>query len=146
MKIEEHILYWVESAEHDFETAESLFASGKYDWGLFIGHLVLEKILKALYVRDNQNQLPPKIHNLIKPAEHTDIELDTEMKIFLDEVNDFNLEVRYPEYRHEFYKNCTKDFAESYFFIRNTHTSQDTAVVLRFAISFHISKKAFPLH
>ncbi|MBN1930467.1 MAG: nucleotide exchange factor GrpE, partial [Desulfobacterales bacterium] len=39
--------------------------------------------------------------------------------------------IRFPGYR---FKNV---------FICNTHTSQDTAVVLRFAISFHISKKAF---
>ena len=115
MKIEEHIQYWVESEEHDLESAESLYLSGKYDWSLFIGHLVLEKVLKALYVRDNQNQLPPKTHNLVKLAENTNIVLTTEQNFFLDEVNDFNLEVRYPEYMREFYKKCTKDFAESYF-------------------------------
>jgi hypothetical protein len=32
MKIKEHIQYWVESAEHDLDSAESLFAAGKYDW------------------------------------------------------------------------------------------------------------------
>ena len=115
MKIEEHIQYWVESAEHDLESAESLYLSGKYDWSLFIGHIVLEKVLKGLYVRDNQNQLPPKTHNLVKLAENTNIVLNAEQNFFLDEVNDFNLEVRYPEYMREFYKKCTKDFAESYF-------------------------------
>ena len=115
MKIEEHIQYWVESAEHDLESAESLYLSGKYDWSLFIGHLVLEKVLKGLYVRDNQNQLPPKTHNLVKLAENTNIVLSADQNFFLDEVNDFNLEVRYPEYMREFYKKCTKDFAESYF-------------------------------
>jgi HEPN domain-containing protein len=115
MKIEEHIKHWVESADHDLDSAESLFAAGKYDWSLFIGHLVLEKILKALYVQDNQNQLPPKTHNLVKLAENTNIVLDADQNFFLDEVNDFNLEVRYPEYRREFYKKCTQDFAEPYF-------------------------------
>lgn len=115
MNIQEHIRHWLESAEHDLETAESLFNTGKYDWCLFIGHLVLEKLLKAIYVRDNNNQLPPKTHNLLKLADHTDLELAGEQKIFLDEVNDFNLEVRYPEYRQEFYKRCSADFAETYF-------------------------------
>jgi len=115
MKIEEHIKYWAESADHDLDSAESLFVAGKYDWSLFIGHLVLEKILKALYVQDNQNQLPPKTHNLVKLAENTNIVLSADQNFFLDEVNDFNLEVRYPEYRREFYKKCTQDFAEPYF-------------------------------
>jgi HEPN domain-containing protein len=115
MKIEEHIKYWQESADHDLNAAESLFAADKFDWCLFIGHLVLEKILKALYVQDNQNKLPPKTHNLIKLAESTGIVLNADQKFFLDEVNDFNLEVRYPEYKGEFYKKCTKNFAEPYF-------------------------------
>ncbi|GAI24688.1 unnamed protein product [marine sediment metagenome] len=115
MKISEHIQYWLNSAEHDLEAAESLFVAGKFDWCLFLGHLVLEKALKAFYVKDNENRLPPKTHNLLKLAEKTTIPLNSEVKLFLDEVNDFNLEVRYPEYKQEFYKTCTKEFAEEYF-------------------------------
>ena len=114
MKIDEHIKYWLNSADHDLDTAESLFSAGKYDWCLFLGHLVLEKGLKAFYVKDNENRMPPKTHNLVKLAEKTTIPLNAELKLFLDEVNDFNLEVRYPEYKQEFYKTCTKKFAEEY--------------------------------
>jgi HEPN domain-containing protein len=115
MTIDEHIKYWLESAEHDLDTAESLFAAGKYDWCLFIGHLVLEKVLKALYVQDNQNRLPPKIHDIVKLAENTSLVLTEELRIYFDEVNDFNLETRYPEYKREFYKRCTREFAETHF-------------------------------
>ncbi len=114
MKIDEHIKYWLNSADHDLDTAESLFSAGKYDWCLFLGHLVLEKGLKAFYVKDNENRMPPKTHNLVKLAEKTTIPLNAELKFFLDEVNDFNLEVRYPEYKQEFYKTCTKKFTEEY--------------------------------
>ena len=114
MEIKEHIQYWLDSAENDWAAAENLFASGKYDWCLFIGHLVLEKILKALFVQDNNNQLPPKTHNLIKLAKRTDLELTEEQIVFLDEVNDFNIETRYPQYKNEFYKRCTIEFAENY--------------------------------
>jgi HEPN domain-containing protein len=114
MKIDEHIKYWLNSADHDLDTAESLFSTGKYDWCLFLGHLVLEKGLKAFYVKDNENRMPPKIHNLVKLAEKTTIPLNAELKLFLDEVNDFNLEVRYPEYKQEFYKICTMKFTEEY--------------------------------
>ena len=114
MKIDEHIKYWLNSADHDLDTAEILFSAGKYDWCLFLGHLVLEKGLKSFYVKDNENRMPPKTHNLVKLAEKTTIPLNAELKLFLDEVNDFNLEVRYPEYKQEFYKTCTKKFAEEY--------------------------------
>ena len=115
METKEHVKYWLDSANHDWETVESLFSTCKYDWCLFIGHLVLEKTLKALYVQANNNQLPPKTHNLIKLARYSDISLTDEQEIFLDEVNDFNLEVRYPQYKNEFYKKCTKQFSANYY-------------------------------
>ncbi len=66
MTQEEHIKYWLDSADHDFETANTLFSSGKYDWCLFICHLVLEKLIKAFYVKNNDNKIPPKTHNLVR--------------------------------------------------------------------------------
>jgi HEPN domain-containing protein len=60
MELNDHIRFWLNSAEHDLDTANSLFSNGKYDWCLFLGHLVLEKALKAVYVKDNKNRLPPK--------------------------------------------------------------------------------------
>ena len=112
MNIEQHIKFWVDSADHDLDAAESLFNAGKFDWCLFLGHLVLEKALKAVYVRDNANEMPPRIHNLVKLAEATELKLDEDIKLFLDEITDFNLEVRYPDYKKEFYKKCTRTFCE----------------------------------
>ena len=43
------------------------------------------------------------------------IDLTEEKRIFFDEVNDFNLEARYPDYKNEFYNRCTKKFTEKYF-------------------------------
>ncbi|MDL1956053.1 MAG: HEPN domain-containing protein [Candidatus Desulfofervidus auxilii] len=114
MKKEEHINYWLKSAEHDLEVAETLFQNEKFDWCLFIAHLVLEKTLKAYFVKQ-YNKLPPKIHNLVRLAEISGLELTEEQKLFLDEVNDFNLEIRYPDYKFEFYKKCTKEFTKKYF-------------------------------
>ena len=115
MNVEEHVEYWLDSAHNDLGAAEQLFLSARYDWSLFIGHLVVEKTLKAYFVYKNDNKFPPKTHNLLKLAEKSDLSLAEEQRLFLDEVNDFNLEVRYPEYRREFYKLCTKEFAEKYF-------------------------------
>jgi HEPN domain-containing protein len=115
MNTDEHIDYWLKSADHDLDTAEALFLARKYDWCLFLGHLVIEKGLKAIYVKDNQNQLPPRTHNLLKLAESTTLALSDEQIMLLNDVNSFNLEVRYPDYKHEFYRQCTREFTESYF-------------------------------
>ncbi|MBI5809069.1 MAG: HEPN domain-containing protein [Ignavibacteriales bacterium] len=112
MTQEEHIKYWLDSAEHDLETLDALYETGKYDWSLFIGHLVLEKLLKAIFVKNNDNKIPPKLHNLVRLSEESHLKIDNNKKIILDKINDFNIEVRYPDYKNEFYKTCTKEFAE----------------------------------
>lgn len=109
MKKEEHIQYWINSAEHDLDTAESMFRAEKYDWCLYVGHLVLEKALKAAYVQQH-NRIPPRIHNLVRLGELCHIELTEEQKYFLDQVTDFNIQTRYPDYRLTFYQRCTEEY------------------------------------
>jgi len=112
MDAAQHIQFWLDSADHDLDAAESLYASGKYDWSLFLGHLVVEKALKAVYVRDNGNRMPPRTHNLVRIAEATQLSIDENDWLFLDEVTSFNLEVRYPDYKRSFFVKCTKEFCE----------------------------------
>ena len=111
----EHIQYWLDVAVHDLDTAESLFQSEKYDWCLFLGHLVLEKMLKALYVKTNTDNFPPKIHNLLRLAELSSLTVTTEQQEFFDDVNEFNLTARYSDYKEAFYKRCTRAYTEPYF-------------------------------
>lgn len=110
----EHSQYWLNSAEHDLDSAEALFSAGKYDWCLFLGHLVVEKALKAKLVSIN-NEFPPKSHNLLFLSEKANIELTEEQKEFLDIVNGFNIDARYPDYKLTFYKCCSKEFTLEHF-------------------------------
>lgn len=75
MQTNDHVQYWIKAAAHDWNVAEVLFQNKRYDWCLFIGHLVIEKILKAHFVRDNPNEPVPYIHNLSKLAEQTNLSL-----------------------------------------------------------------------
>jgi HEPN domain-containing protein len=108
------IEYWQRSAEQDLDTAEILFQHSRYDWCLFIGHLVIEKMLKAVYIRDT-NESPPRIHNLLRLAEPTILQLSDEQKQLMMDITRFNIETRYPDYKQTFQKLCTKEFAEDYF-------------------------------
>ena len=112
MTIEEHTKHRIDSAQNDLTVAEDLFNTSKYDWCLFIGHLVIEKTLKALYIQKNKELTPPKIHNLLKLASASKIELSDEQLKFFDLVNNFHLEGRYPEFKNEFYKIADKEFAQ----------------------------------
>ena len=108
MTKEEHRRYWILSATHDLESAESMFDSQRYDWCLFAGHLALEKILKAIYVDRNESEIPLKIHNLVRLAELSKIALTEEQRFDLDTINDFNIQARYPDYKPST-KNVTKN-------------------------------------
>ena len=78
MKSEELVKYWLESSDRDYESMIKNYEAKQYTWALFIGHLVLEKLLKGIYAKINlDSPYPPKIHNLniiaqkcerIKPA------------------------------------------------------------------------------
>ncbi len=114
MSIENQIHYWIESAQHDLETAESLFQTSKYDWCLYIAHLVLEKTLKAIYVKQ-KNKSAPKTHQLHTLALELNIIMTEEQLDFLRKVNEFNIEARYPDYKLNFYKLCTESFCFEYF-------------------------------
>lgn len=111
MPVQNQINYWLQSAQHDFETAEGLFIIKKFDWCLFLGHLVLEKTLKAYLVKETQS-IPSKSHNLLLLAENANLQLSSEQKIFLEKVNDFNIEARYPDEKFSFYKICTESFTQ----------------------------------
>jgi HEPN domain-containing protein len=110
----EHVKYWIDSSRYDLQSMDKNFQSGTYDWALFIGHLSLEKILKALWIRNNEGNFPAKTHNLKKLADEAKAVISETDSLLLLEINDFNLEARYPDYKFEFYKKCTKNFSESY--------------------------------
>jgi HEPN domain-containing protein len=110
VSIDEQIKYWIDSAEHDLTVAEHLFGCGDYSWSLFLGHLVLEKMFKAIYVRDRR-EIPPRSHNLLTLAKSTSLSLAQDQEEFLFKVNSFNIEARYPDPKQQFYKLCTREFA-----------------------------------
>jgi len=58
--------------------------------------------------------MPPKIHNLVRLAELSKVEIDDEQKFLLDKINDFNIQTRYPDYKLEFYKRCNAEYANEY--------------------------------
>ncbi len=113
MKKEELTAYWIKSADRDFKTMNHLIEKKDYSWSLFIGHLVIEKLLKAYYVKNNDDH-PPLIHNLVRLAEKAELQLDEDQKDMLVTVTTFNIRARYDDYKSEFYKTCTKKFTETW--------------------------------
>lgn len=107
------IEYWAITAEHDYATMLALFRTKRYSDSLFFAHIILEKILKAHVVK-NTNHQAPKIHDLVRLQELAKLELSIEQVDLLNKINDFNIRARYPEYKLQFYKQCTKEYTDKY--------------------------------
>lgn len=103
--------YWFESADDDYETMRLLYNNKKNTWCLFIGHLVIEKILKGLYARNNpENPIAPKIHYLILLSQKANLEVPIEIREKIQIINTFNISARYDDYKKNFDKKCTEEY------------------------------------
>jgi HEPN domain-containing protein len=97
INIARQIEYWQVSAESNIETAAILVASGKYIEGMFFCHLTIEKILKAIVVKQIEN-VPPRTHDLFQLASIANIEISDSQSDFMQILMKYQLEGRYPEY------------------------------------------------
>lgn len=107
------IHHWIESSDHDFKTMIYLYQTQNNNCALFMGHLVIEKLLKALYIK-SKDEFPPMIHDLRRLCEKSDIELDDSRKILLDSISRFNINARYDDYKQSFYQLCTNSFTSEW--------------------------------
>ena len=105
--------YWFESADSDYETMKVLYCNKKNTQCLFIGHLVIEKLLKGLYAKNNpENPIAPKIHNLILLSQKANLEVPTEIREKIQTINTFNISARYDDYKKSFDAKCTDDYTK----------------------------------
>lgn len=107
------VKYWIEASEFDLRAMQNLYNSKDYVWCLFLGHLVIEKLIKAIAVK-NDLSVVPKIHDLNKLANAAGLVVDSELADLLDVITAFNIEARYPDYKKEFYKKANNDFTLYY--------------------------------
>jgi len=113
MPKDEMISYWINSSDRDYQVMVDLFEKGHYTWALFMGHLVIEKLLKAIYSQ-KYTKNPPLIHDLLRLAEKCGLDPEEEQKDIFDTVTIFNIQARYDDYKLEFYHKCTKDFTDKW--------------------------------
>jgi HEPN domain-containing protein len=97
---DKNIEYWLSGAFNDFDTAVILITNKKFVHGLFFCHLSIEKILKALLVKETGN-LPPKSHNLQHIQEMANVQVSDEEKVLMSVLMKYQLEGRYPDYKPE---------------------------------------------
>ena len=101
--------HWLETSESDYSTMIHLYESKDYHWALFIGHLVIEKILKAHIIKVTKSHAPFS-HDLRRLAKLSKLKFDKNHIVWMDVITTFNLNARYDSYKKDFYKKCTAEF------------------------------------
>ncbi|MCX6151639.1 MAG: HEPN domain-containing protein [Ignavibacteriales bacterium] len=100
--------YWVEGSIEDLDVAKSLFNSQKFLYSLFFGHLALEKMLKALFVKINMEHAPIT-HSLPLLIEKNKLIIPEVFKIKLVEFMDSILKVGIQSIGRSTLKNVMKN-------------------------------------
>jgi len=114
MTKEEHILYWSKQVDEDFDCANVLYQANHFAQSLFWAHLALEKLSKALWVKNNEGNTPPFVHNLLRLITQTGEQFSDEQLQFINEMNTFQIKGRYPDYAESLEETVTHDICEEY--------------------------------
>lgn len=111
--IEKVFNHWIETSDKDYTTMIHLYEVKDYHWSLFIGHIVIERLLKAKIVKVTQDHAP-FTHDLRRLAKLTEMEFQIDHLGMLDTITTFNLNARYDSYKQAFYEKCTPEFTSEW--------------------------------
>lgn len=74
-----------------------MFKAGRYLYVVFMCHLAIEKMLKAILAQKHPEDTPPKVHNLIHLAKKTALDLPDPLRDFFQRIDNVSVATRYPE-------------------------------------------------
>ena len=114
MNKQEHIHHWEKQVNEDYDCANVLFQAGHYAQSLYWAHISLEKLSKALWIKKNESNTPPFLHNLLRIISQTNEEFTEEQLQFLNDMNMFQIKGRYPDYAESLEETITKEICEEY--------------------------------
>ena len=107
---------WLALAEYDLKTADAMLQAERYLYVVFTCQQAIDKLLKAIYVDENQ-QTPPYTHNLLRLVDSLKISktLNEEKNSFLETLNSYYIESRYTEEISELSGLLDREKAEQVF-------------------------------
>jgi len=107
MSQEEAMRYWLYTAQETKKSAEDTFVNKHPEWGFFLYHLALEKLLKGLLVK--KGTIPIPSHDLVKLVKSVSVVLTSVQELQLREITSYNIEARYDDYKLSYYKKVTQN-------------------------------------
>lgn len=100
MSPEEKVEHWLDIAEYDLETAAAMQNSGRYLYTVFMCQQALEKLLKAIYIKQRGEEAP-YTHNLLYLVDLLDLSPQTEYLQTMAALNTYYIQGRYPAYKQK---------------------------------------------
>ncbi|MBP6447277.1 MAG: HEPN domain-containing protein [Saprospiraceae bacterium] len=115
MNKQDHINFWLRSGNENWDAATLLMQGGKNVEALFMFCLAVEKYIKDNWFNDNIKNIPPRIHDLQSIYSQTDLDLEPDLIDFLDTINRWNIEGRYPDFKFSLYRLATEEYTSKQF-------------------------------
>ncbi|MDR3297707.1 MAG: HEPN domain-containing protein [Prevotellaceae bacterium] len=109
VNVEKVFQHWISSSDKDFEAMMKMYQSEYYNWALFLGHIVLEKLIKAYHLKATSTHTLFS-HDLRLLANRSGLNMPQDMALQLDVITGFNINARYDSFKEDFYKRCTPEY------------------------------------
>jgi HEPN domain-containing protein len=87
---------WLATANYDLKTAEAMLKSKRYIYVVFMCHLAIEKMIKAI-ISTEVKGLPPKSHSLLYLSQKASIKPPEKLQEFIEQLDNVSVVTRYPE-------------------------------------------------
>lgn len=102
---------WLDDADYDIGSAAAMLKAGRYFYVVFMCHLAVEKMLKAVWYEERKDY-PPKTHNLLYLLKETKLQPQDKFIELITDLNDKNVMSRYPDGRRELAGELTSESAK----------------------------------
>ena len=86
----------IQSALYDLDTAVHMLTTGRYLYVVFMCHLSIEKMLKAV-AAEAAGKTPPRTHNLLYLTKLAGVGFSENHFEFISKINNASVVTRYPE-------------------------------------------------
>ncbi len=102
---------WIDTANYDIKTAEAMFKSKRFIYVVFMCHIAIEKMVKAVISAETKG-LPPKSHSLLYLSDKALIKYPEDKQEFIEQLDNVSVVTRYPEDLKKLSKEFNKNKAE----------------------------------
>jgi HEPN domain-containing protein len=130
MTNEEKYAYWLRLAQYDLDSADAMYAGGRWFYVAFMCQQAIEKLCKGLYNLHVSDDVP-RVHNirfiLSRLETKMSITVTVDAYTLIDSLSAYYLNNRYPDFAEQSSIQITKDMA--------THLLQKTKEVFAWLLT-----------